>query len=95
MSGTCTQKKLLTKLQWKAIVDYFSGGVSISGLKCKRVGDSPQRKLISKKRWQEMERVAESEIVLNKYVFVSIFGREIEEKAEKYNQSGYCSSTIT
>ena len=40
-----------------------------------------------------MERVYESEIVLIRYVFVSISGQEIEEKVEKYSQSGYCSST--
>ena len=33
--------------------------------------------------------MAESEIVLNRHVFVSIVGPETEEKAEKYSQSGY------
>ena len=42
-----------------------------------------------------MERVAESEIIPNRHVFVSIFGWEIEEKVEKYSQRGYCSYTIT
>ena len=42
-----------------------------------------------------MERVAESKIAPNWHVFVIIFGQEIEEKVEKYSQSGYCSSTIT
>ena len=54
----------------------------MSGLKGKRVGDSPQQKLISKNCRQEVELVAESKIVLNQHVFVSIFGREIEEKVE-------------
>ena len=44
---------------------------------------------------KEVELVAESKIVPNWHVFVSIFGRETEEKAEKYSHSGYCSSTIT
>ena len=35
----------------------------------------PQRKWISKNRRQEVERVAESEIVLNWHVFISIFDR--------------------
>ena len=39
----------------------------------------PQRKWISKTRWQEVERVDESEIFPNQNVLVSIFGREIEE----------------
>ena len=34
---------------------------------------------------QDVERVAESEIVPNRRVFVSIIGREIEEKVEKYS----------
>ena len=34
--------------------------------------------MISKNCRQEVERVAESEIVLNLHVFVSIVGREIE-----------------
>ena len=42
-----------------------------------------------------MEHVAESEVLPNWHVFVSIFGQAIEEKLEKYSQSGYCSSTIT
>ena len=50
---------------------------------------------ISKNHQQEEERVAESKIFPNQRVFVYIFGREIEEKVEKYSQSGYCSSTIT
>ena len=53
----------------------FAGGVSISDLKANRVGDSLQQKLISKYSRQEMERVAESKIVPNLYVFVSIFGQ--------------------
>ena len=55
----------------------------MSGLKGKRVGDSPQRNLISKHRRQEVEGVYKSEIVPNRRVFVSIFGQEIEEKLEK------------
>ena len=51
-----------------------------------------QRKLISKNRCQEVERVAEYEIVLNWRVFVSIVGREIEKKVKKYSPIGYCSS---
>ena len=39
--------------------------------------------------------MAESEIVPNWHVFVSIYGRRIEEKVKKYSKSGYCSSTIT
>ena len=42
----------------------------------------PQLKRISKYRRQEVERVAESEIVLNWHVFFSIFVRDIEEKLE-------------
>ena len=33
---------------------------------------------------QEVERVAESEIVPNRHIFLSIVGREIEENVEKY-----------
>ena len=36
-----------------------------------------------------MDRVAESEILPNWRVLVSIVGREIEEKVEKYSQSIY------
>ena len=36
---------------------------------------SPQRKQITKNRWQEAEGVDESEIVPNRHIFVSIFGR--------------------
>ena len=43
----------------------FARGVSMTGLKGNRVGDSPQRKLIPKNLWQEVDRVAESEIVPN------------------------------
>ena len=32
--------------------------------------------------WQEVECMAESEIVPNRHVFISIFGQEIEEKVE-------------
>ena len=35
------------------------------------------------KRRQEVERVAESEIVQNRHVFISTVGREIEEKVDK------------
>ena len=52
------------------------------GLKGKRVGDSLQQKLFSKNCRQEVERMAESEIVPNRHVFISIFGQEIEEKVE-------------
>ena len=45
---------------------------------------STQWKWISKNRWQEVERVAKSEIVPNRRVFVSIIGQEIEEKVDKY-----------
>ena len=50
-------------------------------LKVKRVGDSSQQKN-SKNLQQEVERVAESEIVPNWHIFVSIFSREIKEKLE-------------
>ena len=84
MSGTRTQKKLPMKSQRKSIVNYFSWDVSsMSGLKGKRVRHSPQRKWISKNRRQEVERVAESKIVPNRHVFVSILGGEIEENVEK------------
>ena len=46
----------------------------MSGLKGKRVGDSPQQKLISKNCQEEVEHMAESEIVPNRHVFVSTFG---------------------
>ena len=42
-------------------------------------------KMNSENRRQEVERVAESEIALNRRVFVAIIGREIEEKVEKYS----------
>ena len=71
------------KFQRNAIVNHFSGGVSMSSLKGKKVGDYPQRKWILKNWRQEVECVAESEIVPNRHVFVSIFGYEIEEKLEK------------
>ena len=64
-------------------VDDFSGGVSMSGLKGKRVGNYLQQNLILKNRWKGVERVAESEIVLYWHVFVSIFVQVIEEKVEK------------
>ena len=48
-----------------------------------------------KKFRKEVEHVAESKIVPNRQVFISIVGREIEEKVEKYSEIGYCSSTIT
>ena len=54
----------------------------MSGFKGKRVRDSPQRKRISKYSQQEVERVAESGIVPNWNVLVSIFVREIGEKAD-------------
>ena len=56
---------------------------------------SPQPKLIPKNQRQEVKHVAKSKIAPNWRVFVIIFGQEIEEKVEKYSQSGYCSSTIT
>ena len=43
---------------------------------------SSQWKWILKKRWQNMERVAEFEIVPNRDVFVSIFTQGIEEKVD-------------
>ena len=92
MSGTRTQKKLPIKLQQKTIVEIFTGGVSMSGLKGKRVGDYLQRKWISKNCPQDVERVDESKIVPNRHVFVLIVGQETEEKMEKYSQSGYCFS---
>ena len=55
----------------------------MSSLEGKRVSNYPQRKWILKTRRQEVDRVAESKIVPNRHVFVSIFGREIEEKVEK------------
>ena len=55
----------------------------MSSLKGKRVGDSPQQKSIPKNRRGKVEQVAESEIVPNWHVFVSIFGRETEERVEK------------
>ena len=73
----------------------IAGGVSISGLKGNRGCYSLQHRLISKKCQQEVERKTESEIVPDWHVFVSILGKEIKEKLEKYSQSGYCSSTIT
>ena len=66
--------------------EFFVGGVSMSGLRGKRVGDSLQQKLIPKNRRQEVERVAESDISTNWHVFVSIFGREIEERVEKLSK---------
>ena len=39
--------------------------------------------------------MAESEIVPNRHVSVSIFGGEIENKVDKYSQMGYFSSTFT
>ena len=47
------------------------------------------------KRRLAVERMAESKIVPNGHVFVSIFVWEIEEKMEKYSQSGYFSSAVT
>ena len=41
------------------------------------------------KRRQEVDRVAESEIVPKRNVFVPIVGQEIKEKVEKYSQTGY------
>ena len=54
----------------------------MSGLKGKGVGGSLQSKRISKNHRKEVERVAKSEIVLIWHVFVSISGREMEEKVE-------------
>ena len=70
----------------------FVGGISMSGLKWNRVGDSPQQKWISKNLWQEMERVDESKIVPNRYVFV-LFLAEKLRKRWRSSKSGYCSST--
>ena len=64
----------------------FAGGVSMSGQKGKRVGDSLQQKRIPKERRQEVERVDESEIVPNRHVLFSIFGREIKENVEKQSK---------
>ena len=83
MSGTCTQKKCQNNCNGRELSAISAGEVSMSGLNGKRVVNSPQRKLISKNRRQEVERVNESEIVPNRHVIISIFGREIEEKVEK------------
>ena len=61
---------------------FFAGGLNMSGLKGKRVGDYLQQKLISKKCQQEVERVAESKIFLNWHGFVSVFVQEIKEKLD-------------
>ena len=50
-------------------------GISMSGLKVKRVGDYPLQKLISKNLRQEVERMDEPKIVPNRNVFISIPGR--------------------
>ena len=64
----------------------FAWDVSTSGLKGKRVGDSPQRKWIPKNRRQVVERVAKSEIIPNWHVFVPISVQEIGEKVEKQSK---------
>ena len=48
----------------------------------------------SKNCRQKVERMVGSKIVPNRRVFVFMVGQEIEEKVEKYSQSGYCYSTI-
>ena len=50
------------------------------------VGKYMRQKRIFKNRWQEVERVAELEIVLNQHILVSIVGQEIEEKVENYSK---------
>ena len=81
-------------MQRKAIVDDFCRGRQYERLE----GQEGQRLSATKtnleNRWQEGERVAEYEMFQNWHVFVSIFGREIEEKVEEDSQSAYCSSTI-
>ena len=55
----------------------------MSVLKGKMIGNSLHQKRISKNHRHEVERVAESEVAPNRHVFVSVFGRETEEKVEK------------
>ena len=76
------EKKYRQNCSRRQLSKKIARGVSVSSLKGKRVSDSPQRKLISKNRRQEVESVAESEIVPNWHVFVYIFGQEIKEKVE-------------
>ena len=88
-------KKFRQNRSGRQLLTIFAGDVIMSGLKGKRVGDSSQWKRISKNHRQEGEQVAESEIVPNRHIFVSIFGGETKEKVDKYNKSGYFSSAIT
>ena len=44
-----------------------------------------RNKMNFEKLWQEVKRMDESEIFPNRRVFVSIVGRYIEEKVEKYS----------
>ena len=85
MSGMLTQKNYCQlNRSGRKLLNIFAGGVSISSLKGKRVGNSPQRKWILKNRRQDVERVAGSKIFPNLHVFISIFGLEIEEKVHYY-----------
>ena len=57
------------------LLTIFAGSASISGLKGRRVSDSLQQKRIPENLQQEVEGVAESGIVPNRHVLVSIFGQ--------------------
>ena len=96
MSGSGTPKNLQTKFHRKAIVNNFFRERQYERLEGQEGWRLSTTKMNSeKKHQQEVERMAESEIVPNRHVSVSIFGGEIENKVDKYSQMGYFSSTFT
>ena len=82
MSGARTQKNCRWHPSRRLLSTIFAGGVSMIGLKGKRVGNSTQSIRISKNHRQDVERVAESKIFPNWHVFISIFVQKTEEKVE-------------
>ena len=68
------KKKLPKQLQRKAIVDDFCRGSQYERLEGQEGRGFFATQMNFEKRQKEVERVAESKIVLNRHVFVFIFG---------------------
>ena len=86
ISGIRTQKELPTKSQRREIFENFCRGDQYDQIEGQEVLRFSATKTVSENRQQEVERVDESEIVPNWHVLDSIFGREIEEKVEKWSE---------
>ena len=71
------------KSQWKEIVDYFYRGSKYEWLEGQEGRRFAAIKNNFENRRKELERVAESEIVLHRHIFISITGRGIKENIEK------------